>query len=557
MRSGFASLTAVSILVAGAAVPSIFPSAALAASPSVDERDILAQCETSFDEGPKLITNIAPISIPKSLTTPRDVRAEVERRAADTMRKVGMSNRQHAGCGFFDPSMPWTDGNNPQEELAHFHQILEGQGYRSVHVDRLDEATNAPPAELPASASMEPQTIYECHYEEAVHSEPYAVVVSNLSQPDLQAKWSAWVQRHFGNKGYVSATCSDRSGWIPNTSWDGTRFDSPDSVDRYYAAARAYNGWTFRKIEWSPEVNYAEEMPADSGLGVSQRKKKRVFFRSPHDDGRGYTGVDFDVEYQFLVCSGELHIAYSLVQDSVRVGDWPPGSGATAHYTYKGHFYQVESVPTHVENVPLKGKVWFDHDQDPLGTFGDDFAGPALGFGCFSGQTKKIADMKDLAGRLGDHPDQEAIAKLLDQLNVSFETNEILTSETAEEEIRAGIAKKAAENDEHIGTGAGDEVVRELEGKKAAEERAARRAAEEAEFQAKQKAYEEGMAAHQAAVEQYQKALADNEAQKAANVAAAKAQQEEFARKQAEYEAELARAKQAQDEYEAKYGKPQ
>ena len=85
MRSGFTSLTAVSILVAGAAVPSIVPSAALAASPSVDERDILAQCETSFDEGPKLITNIAPISIPKSLTTPRDVRAEVERGASAVM----------------------------------------------------------------------------------------------------------------------------------------------------------------------------------------------------------------------------------------------------------------------------------------------------------------------------------------------------------------------------------------------------------------------------------------------------------------------------------------
>ena len=340
MRSGFASLTAVSILVAGAAVPSIFPSAALAASPSVDERDILAQCETSFDEGPKLITNIAPISIPKSLTTPRDVSAEVERRAADTMRKVGMSNRQHAGCGFFDPSMPWTDGNNPQEELAHFHQILEGQGYRSVHVDRLDEATNAPPA---GTHLLRPQWSLR-RFMNAITKKPFT---RNL-MPSLCRICRSPISRRngvlgsrgtsSGNKGYVSATCSDRSGWIPNTSWDGTRFDSPDSVDRYYAGFfHAYNGWTFRKIEWSPEVNYAEEMPADSGLGVSHARRSASFC-SPHDDGRGYTGVDFDVEYQFLVCPASCTLRTAWIQDSVRVGDWPPGSGATAHYTYKGPF---------------------------------------------------------------------------------------------------------------------------------------------------------------------------------------------------------------------------
>jgi hypothetical protein len=90
----------------------------------------------------------------------------------------------------------------------------------------------------------------------------------------------------------------------------------------------------------------------------------------------------------------------------------------------------------------------------------------------------------------------------------------------------------------------------------AARERAIRKAAEEAEYQAKQKAYEDGVAAHEAAVEQYRKALADTEAQKAAAATQAKAAQDAFARKQADYEAELARARNAREEYEAKYGKP-
>ena len=150
--------------------------------------------------------------------------------------------------------------------------------------------------------------------------------------------------------------------------------------------------------------------------------------------------------------------------------------------------------------------------QDPLGTFGDDFAGPALGFGCFSGQTEEDRRHE------GPAAPSWAITRTRRQSrscsissNVSFETNEILTSETAEEEIRAGIAKKAAENDETHRHGR----------RRRSRERASkgRRRPKNAPLvvlrkkpnsrQSKRRT-EEGMAAHQAAVEQYQKALADN-----------------------------------------------
>ncbi len=92
---------------------------------------------------------------------------------------------------------------------------------------------------------------------------------------------------------------------------------------------------------------------------------------------------------------------------------------------------------------------------------------------------------------------------------------------------------------------------------KVADEGATRRAADEAEFQAKEKAYWEGVAAHEAALEQYEKAVADTNARNAASAAKAKIQLDEYARKQAAYEADVARNAQEQAEYEAKLANPQ
>lgn len=315
----------------------------------------------------------------------------------------------------------------------------------------------------------------------------------------------------------------------------------------------------FRRQEWEPVGDLSPE-------ASTSRKTATVFFRSPADDERGYSGTTFDIEYQFLACMGELHIAYSLVENSVKVGRLAGGGNRVvkgvradkASYWHEGKVYKVGALPQSVLSLPLKGIVWLEPDTTHvIGKFADDHAAKALGFGCFSGQTKKIADLKDLTTDSGQKPTKEELAKHFDRLRVSFETVQLLTSSAAEEEIRSGLAKAAEDEYERSGQAGLDRAAEErTAGRKAAEERAARKAAEEAEFQAKQKAFEEGVAAHKAAVEQYQKALADVQAQQAAGVAQARSAQEEFARKQAEYEAEAARARMAQEEYEAKYGSP-
>jgi hypothetical protein len=486
-----------------------------------EDREILAQCVTSLGEGPKLITNLAPVSVPKTLTTVRDVTREVERRAGDTLRRLGMTNDQHPGCYLSDPTLPWVDGNNPEAESIDFRNRLEQQGYKLVHVDRLDEARAEAAAEAGAGAGagfycevrVQPAESYETRTFE-----------TNLSESEVGKQWTEYVTEQ-GFRDYRWAECHK---------------EYPD---------RTPASWiTYHYLTWAPK---------DSSPDAGTRKTKSVLFRSAHSNERGYRGVTFDVEYEFIACSGELHIAYSIVENSVRKAPGNIGGYGPVLYSLAGHTYPVSPPPKTILNLPLKGRVFplFNHVVT-IGTFADDNAGKALGMGCFSGQTQKIADIKDLRDENGQQPSKEYLPKLLNLLDASFETTQVLTSAEAEDEIRAGHSKEAAAKDEQAGKSA-EERRQTDQGPSEADLRAQRRAQEEAEFQAKQKAYEERMAAHDAAVEQYKKALADMEAQKVANAVAAKAQQEEFARKQAAYEAEAAKAKQAQDEYEAKYGKAQ
>lgn len=506
-------------------------SSTVAAWSGAEQREVRAQCTSSMSGGPKIITNIAPVNVDKSLTSARDIIAQINLRSAMTMRNLGMTYDQNVGCHIVDPTLPWTDGNTPEEDAIHFQQVLEGTGYRLVHVDRLDQGSPTPDEPSMKADGEGLHKVYGCSFRKDPNVTTETAFESDLPQEEITKQWKAFA-------------AGQGDTWLVGCGQSNETLEKTKAI---MAEVAAEYPDVSRVIEWSPKGDQAPP---------SKRRTKSVFFRSPHDDERGYSGVTFDIEYQFLTCMGELHIAYSLDPESVRIGHLPNmAASSTAHYSYKGHFYRVAPPSPHVENVPLKGIVYFDGDE--IGRFGDDFAGPAVGFGCFSGQTKKIADMKDVGRHLSERPTKEELAKFFDGLTVNFETRELLTSSAAEEEIRNGVAKAAAEQDRVNSTDAGDAVVRGALGDKAAEERAARRTAEEAEFQAKEKAYEEGMAEHKAAVEQYQKSLADMEAQKAANAAAAKAQEEEFARKQAAYEAELTRARQAQEDYEAKYGKPQ
>ena len=164
---------------------------------------------------------------------------------------------------------------------------------------------------------------------------------------------------------------------------------------------------------------------------AGERKTKSVFFNSPPTlpGEKGFSGaVTFDIEYQLIACMGELHVAYSLVENSVRQ--------RTPNYFYEGRYWQVKSPMPQIISLPLKGFVT-DPPMKEIGRFGDDAAGKALGFGCFSGQSKKVADLKDY---FEPNPPKEKVAAFLDRLLVSFTTPQILKSAAAENEIKPFLA---------------------------------------------------------------------------------------------------------------------
>lgn len=319
-----------------------------------------------------------------------------------------------------------------------------------------------------------------------------------------------------------------RASWLLRISGDGNCHTEYRLLEAKKVAERIASTEASNLIAWSP--NASNNLTSSDG----ERRSKTIFFRDPKPSlgQKGYTNNTFDVEYEFIACSGELHLAYSVVENSVR--------SKTNTYLLDGSYHKVSAPAAQVENVPLKGEVWVGlySKYDVIGTYADDHAGKALGFGCFSGQTKKIANLKDLKTGFGKTPTKEELPKLFESLKVSFVTTDIATSSAAEEEIRSGIAAKVANDYERSGQAGLDA---------AAADRAARKAASDA----RKLKYEKDLAAQQKAVADFEVAQQQVAAEKAANAARAKAVQDQFAQQQAAHQAELERHAKAQAEYEA------
>lgn len=180
-------------------------------------------------------------------------------------------------------------------------------------------------------------------------------------------------------------------------------------------------------------VNWTPKDPAkESGSAV---RRKTVFFRGPNPSLKenGYSGVTFDIEYKFLVCDQEVHIAYSILDDSVESEGgnpsyWfgPPGNIQV--YKPKVPFPKINSLPLKI--VIWKGEAY----SSALARLSDVQASKALALTCFAGQTQKVAMLKDHVPK----PTPETLTAFLNSLNASFETSMILTSAAAEQEIKAG-----------------------------------------------------------------------------------------------------------------------
>lgn len=134
----------------------------------------------------------------------------------------------------------------------------------------------------------------------------------------------------------------------------------------------------------------------------------------------GYDWATIGVNYRFIACAGEVHVAYSLDPKSVRASD---------HYHSRNGLSPVGNVPTtepiSIEMVavvlpnPLSKQLGPVRLKDRYGRVADKLAAPALGYGCFTGQTQKIGNVADFI--IGKVEPQELDAVLNDALVLSHQ----------------------------------------------------------------------------------------------------------------------------------------
>lgn len=248
--------------------------------------------------------------------------------------------------------------------------------------------------------------------------------------------------------------------------------------------------------------------------------------------GDGYVGASVEVRYQFLNCMGEIHVAYGLDNKTLKVGPY---------YYYKGRSIPTDGLgkPT-LTAIGVSAVVKRNLRPEWINTF-EDSVGPALGYGCFTGQTQKVGTVAKL---VGPNATREAVQALLDELvltntfmkparflrNASLESGGSDESPKAEADPTAptspaGEIRPASNLNE-------DAAVRDANA-------AALRGAQ-ADVAALKKAQEDQRAAiakHKAAIAKYEAEVAKHEAEVAAVKARNAARAAEYARQRDEADA--------------------
>jgi hypothetical protein len=144
-------------------------------------------------------------------------------------------------------------------------------------------------------------------------------------------------------------------------------------------------------------------------------KTLSLLFKPPSQTS-GYNLAYIDLRYRFIVCAGEVQVAYSLDRKSLR------SQGA---YLVVGR-----AAPENILNPPLPdAPMTVDLNATVrLGSgardiavfeFRDAIAGESLGMGCFDGQTRKVGTVKELFGANVTPPQ---VKFYLDQMRLTAKT---------------------------------------------------------------------------------------------------------------------------------------
>jgi hypothetical protein len=244
----------------------------------------------------------------------------------------------------------------------------------------------------------------------------------------------------------------------------------------------------------------------------------------------GYDFASVDVRYRFIACMGEVHVAYALDPKSVRTSDM--------YHSRNGLVPVGEAKPPEPTTIEMVAYVYPNPGsrqlgpvvyKDLYGKVADKFTAPALGYGCFTGQTQKIGKVAEIVqGKpepakldaiLNDALVLGAVIKGFPSLKTPLRNAALDSAKTSTQMVDE---KRAA--DEAAGTKAANQAVKD------------RVAGQLARAAAEKKAYEGQVA-------DYRRAQAEH----AAQLAKANAAQAEYERQRAAYEAELKSGKYKQN----------
>lgn len=203
-----------------------------------------------------------------------------------------------------------------------------------------------------------------------------------------------------------------------------------------------------------------------------------AYYQSGDSGQDGFSSASVTYNWRVIACAGEIHVAYGLVRGSLQ---------HDSRYWFGGEPHQVQARVPDVGSASIEVTA-YRGPGDPFQRFRDGVAGEALGYGCFSGQSQRVAMVRDFL----TNPTPQQVEALLASINVSIRVTGPLISQSAEREIlsarmdeeRARREAEQAEADRlaeldrmrQLRAGAEETRVAQEEAAREAEARAAREA---------------------------------------------------------------------------------
>lgn len=308
-------------------------------------------------------------------------------------------------------------------------------------------------------------------------------------------------------------------------------------------------GFSYYSDGWKRQVTIAafpglpddwSKRPVPGEDGDKPKKKEEpselrtITFAYPSGTAKnpGYDSAAVDVKYRLLACAGEVHVAYGLDPSSIRASD--------RYHTRNGLVPVGDTPATEPISIEMAAVVVFNpfskniapvRFKEQYGRVADKLAAPALGYGCFTGQTQKIGLVADFVP--GKHTPEQLDAIL----NDSFVLRHQFIGSFAQ---LPKPLRNAALDDVRTSTQIADE-------KRAAEE-------QQADAERRRKFVEEETArvrAREAKAAAEAKAYADAQAKYQRDLAAKAAADAEYAANMARYRADVERAAADRRAYDA------